>query len=172
MPLYDFTCQAGHHFEHYLPLDRYKECPPCPTCGLSTERDWIPQGRNASAFHDPVVVYQASDGSYRFPGSTQGRMAAHYDAKGFTRIECHTAVEVRQLERSVNAKERSRLHQTLEKRQAQQEAVEHERRQQFAHEMGRMSNLGKDVARAAIDRNNRKRNTRGGDPDFHVEALD
>ena len=172
MPLYDFTCQAGHHFEHYLPLDRYKECPPCPTCGLSTERDWIPQGRNASAFHDPVVVYQASDGSYRFPGSTQGRMAAHYDAKGFTRIECHTAVEVRQLERSVNAKERTKLQQVVERQQQRAEDVEHERRQQLFHDAQNFSNLGRDVMRAAIDRNNQKRSKRGGDPNFRVEVLE
>jgi hypothetical protein len=175
MPLYDFTCTGApsHAFEHYLPLDHYKDCPPCPTCGAPTERDWIPQGRNASAFADPIVVYRAPDGSYRFPGATKGRMASHYDSKGFTRVECHNAAEVRQLERSVNQRERSALQRATERRQAKSEEAEHERRQQFHHEMSRMSNFGRDLARAAIDRNNQKRDRcAGSEPGFRVDVLE
>ena len=174
MPLYDFTCEKGHLFEHFLPLDRYRECPPCPIegCGAPTERAYLPQGHDAHAFANPVVVYQAPDGSYRFPGATQGRMARQYDQQGYRRVECHNAAEVRQLERSVNARERTRFHEATERQQRRVEDTEHERRQQFHHEMSRMSNLGRDVARAAIDRTNAKRKARSDDAGFRVDALE
>ena len=80
--------------------------PPCPVCGAPTIRQMIPVSQTASR-PDAVVVYQASDGSFRFPGETGGSSCAKYDQLGYTRIEARGFAEVRTLERRLNQRAES-----------------------------------------------------------------
>jgi putative FmdB family regulatory protein len=174
MPNYDFRCVAcGQTFEQFLPLVRYRELPVCPACqSPQTEKVYLPRQEHASKFADPIVVYQAPDGSYRFPGESQGSSTAKYDRLGYRRVECRDAQDVRRIEGRINADQRSRLQHAAERRQAAMEAVRSQSRSELAHKMSTMSNFGRDVARAMIERNNQKRDrAAGADPGFHVEVM-
>ena len=87
-------------------LADYPHTPPCPVCGSPTVQQQIPVSQTASR-PDAVVVYQATDGSYRYPGETSGTSCAKYDALGYTRIEARGFAEVRALERRLNARAES-----------------------------------------------------------------
>lgn len=78
MPLYDFTCGAGHRFERHVPLARFDDPQSCD-CGSSARRmicaprvksDYIdpclgPDGR----MHDSLASYRRS---LRADGNPQG----------------------------------------------------------------------------------------------------
>jgi hypothetical protein len=119
-----------------------------------------------------VVVFQAPDGSYRFPGDPNGRSAHEYSKQGYHRVECHNVMEVRQLERKVNQREQSALHRAFERQQERSESSRSARRGQLRQEMQHFSTKGRDLARAIMERNDRKDAARRpGEAGFRVEVL-
>lgn len=190
MPMIDFFCRSCD-----LPFEAFRsvhsqELPPCPKCEGPTERHWIP-ARVSQSSADPVVVFKAPDGSYRFPGTSTGLSAANYTQQGFERIELRGWTEARKFEKVMNKAEFSKICRRVERQQAAQEEGERRRRSDFHHGLhhglpipevdqdgnrtGRMQvvRLGaqsKDIARIIMDRNNGKR-VRVYDPGFHIEVY-
>ncbi len=188
MPLYDFRCKnesCGLAFEHYLPLDRYKECPPCEKCAGETERLYLPTGSHLSS--NPVIVFKAPDGTYRYPGDPNGISAHDYAKKGFERIELRNWADVRGFEKHINKREAAQLQRKFEQQQQYREERQSAMRKELNHVMnhgqtirdpdGRvrtmapMSERGRAVARAAMEQNNRREHKRPSDVGFHVEAY-
>lgn len=203
MPMLDFKCgTCDKEFEAYRSVhaevsgNQDEPGPACPTCGGATTRFWS-LATSGRALPDAVVVYQAPDGSYRFPGATDGASTAKYDRLGFQRIEARGWQEVRALEGRLNRHERAQMSRNEERRLANIEAVEKARRSEFYNGMnngfripeavlnrrtgrvehtGRMitvnlSARGRDIARATIARNNAKGHRSPGEPGIHVDAY-
>lgn len=172
MPLIDVQCQnaaCGQIAEVYRPLAEWPKTPACPTCGGSTVQAFLPKAVTWTA--DPVVVFQAPDGTFRFPGEADGAATRRYEALGYTRIDVRNAVEMRRLERRVSAHDRSVMARRAEAKQANREAREAQTRSILRQQMARMSPFGRAVARAAMAQNDAKPRERGGDPGFHSEAY-
>lgn len=127
MPRYDWSCTpCDHVFEAFVSLADYPACAPCPTCGRAATKVHLPPRTTWSA--DPVVVYRAPDGSFRFPGDTGGSATAKYDRMGYERLEARGFAEVRRLESRMNAHESSQLRRVEERRLAIAETVDAARR--------------------------------------------
>lgn len=172
MPLYDFQCgTCDRVFEAIVPSSQIPAGPPCATCQGETMRVWLPP-RTQWSVPDAVVVYQAPDGSFRYPGENGGSATAKYDRMGYKRIEARGVAEVRALERRLNAAENSHQRRLAEDRQAREEHGESMRRSELFRQMASMSRLGRDVARAAINRHNNQRH-RGWHPGagLHIDAY-
>ena len=191
MALCDFRCLAcGHVFEAVRLVRDWPQTPPCETCGAATEQTHLPPAVRWRP--DPVVVYQAPDGSYRFPPATTSLSTAMYDRQGFTRIELRGSQEVRAFEHRVEEHERSHMARCVERETAQREAVVSERHAEIRRGMqqgfrqpemdsrgeptGRMMTVrlgaaGRDVMREAIARTNRIPAKSVKDPGFHVRAY-
>jgi hypothetical protein len=108
-------------------VSEYPSTPPCPVCGAPTVQMQIPVSQTASR-PDAVVVYQAPDGSFRFPGETSGTGCAKYDQMGYQRIEARGWAEVRALERRVNQHEESEIRRKVERTAPAIEAADAARR--------------------------------------------
>lgn len=173
----------------------YPRTPPCPVCGSPTIQMQIPVHETASR-PDAVVVYQATDGSYRFPPATDGRSCAMYERMGMTRIEARGWAEVRALERRLNQREQSEIQRKVERNAPAIEAADAARRAEIRRGLqqgfripvpirlpngqivhsGRMFDVHmRERARAAIrhaqDRNERKGHRQPGEPGIHVDAY-
>jgi hypothetical protein len=191
MPLIDLKCEHGHVREAYRPLSMWPQTPPCEACGAATEQIHLPKSSEVRSV-DPVVVYQAPDGSMRFPPDITSASTAMYDQKGFTRIELRGFADVRRFERHMNTAELSHVRRRVERQQEQHERAVSERRaegrrcleQGFQlperNEKGeltgriqtvRLSERGRAIMRAAMERNDRKGGPRAQDPGFHSEAY-
>jgi hypothetical protein len=170
MALIDVECEGGHRHEVYRKAADWPLTPPCPECGASTTQIHLPRGRDFLA--DPVVVYQAPDGTYRFPGDTSGPGSHKYDRFGYTRIECRTFADVRSLERKINAADRAAAGPILERLSARDEQREHDRRSELFHQMASMSASSRDLCRRIVDANNRKPKRRSHSGSFYIEAYD
>ena len=70
-----------------------------PFCGGKAE-DHI-SSRASSAFFEPIVVFQAPDGTYRFPGRGD-----HPTPKGFNRVEINNRREAEKISRELNTRAR------------------------------------------------------------------
>jgi len=169
MPRIDVRCEAGHVSEVVRPLAQWPQTPPCPTCGAATEQVHLP--RQTQWTCDPVVVFKAPDGSFRFPGDPDGKGAHKYAAQGFERIELRGAQDVRRFETLMNKREYSRAARRVEAMQAHREARESVSRSELRRLMESMSERGRSVARAAMRRNDQKPRERATDVGFHVEAF-
>lgn len=143
--------------------------PPCEVCGKPTIRVFLPPKVRWQA--DPVVVFQAEDGTYRFPGDANGLSAANYQKLGYRRVELRNFADVRQFERRVNEQERSRGARRVESEHRGRELRESEGRQELFAKMKTMSNMGRDVAKAAIATGNARPQPRSHDPGFRVEVY-
>lgn len=144
--------------------------PACSTCGGSVQIIALPPRTTWSI--DPVVVYKTPDGSFRFPGSTDGAAAANYSKLGYERVELRSAADVRRFESHMNKREREQAIERVEAMHQDRDAKEHDRRSGLFHEMKSMSRRGREIARAAIASSNRKHapeHTR--DVGFHVESF-
>jgi hypothetical protein len=184
MALIDVRClTCGHVFEAVRLAKDWPATPPCEECQQPTEQTHLP--KQVRWTPDPVVIYQAPDGSMRFPPDTTSTSTAMYDKKGFTRIELRGFADVRRFEKYMNAHERSIAERKVEQRQAQLEAVRKERHSeirrgmeqgfQVPDEQGRMRTVrlgefARDVMREAVNRTNQKR-MRVHDPGFRVSAY-
>jgi hypothetical protein len=174
LALIDLVCTddaCGHVTEnHYRTAAQWQdELPACVQCGQSTERIFLPPRVSWSI--DPIVVFQAPDGSYRFPGDANGLSAANYAKQGLTRVELRSAADVRRFERDWSARERSAGELRTESAHRQREARESTSRGELFRQMRSMSAMGRDVARAAMATGNARPQPRAHDPGCHVEAF-
>ena len=100
MPNVDLRCTNDdcpqERWEFYRSLATWADSlPPCPTCAGPSYQSLDQSYRTHHAPPDAVVVFQAPDGSFRFPGDGHGLSAAQYARQGFTRIELRSATDVR-----------------------------------------------------------------------------
>lgn len=171
MALIDVRClTCGATNEAFRAAADWPNTPPCPACGAATEQMHLP--RAAYSNPDPIVVFQANDGSYRYPGDRSGASVANYRKLGYKEIELRNFAEVRRFEQSVNQQEDSKRAMTVEGREQQRQLREAVSRGELRRQMGQMSHLGRDLARAAMTRNDRKPRERAtGSSGFHSEAY-
>lgn len=168
MPQIDFVCQVHGPFVQYRSVHS-QELPPCPECGVTAERHWITASE--APLPNAVVVYQAPDGSFRFPGDPNGLSAKQYERQGLKRVEARGWAEVRQLEHTIEQHENRNRGQHQDHLQARREAGQHARRGELFYRMKTMSRLGREVARLSIERSNNRPLPRRGEAGFHVEAY-
>ena len=169
MPRIDVKCESGHVNEVMRPLAMWPKTPDCPECGAKTEQVHLPQQTRWTC--DPVVVFRAHDGSFRFPGDANGTSAAKYAKDGFERIELRGAADVRRFETLMNKREYSRAARRVEAMQAHREMRESASRSELRNAMASMSERGRAVARAAMRMNDNKPRERAREVGFHVEAF-
>jgi hypothetical protein len=170
MALIDISCEDGHIAENfYRAAKDWQTTPPCETCGKPTERIFLPP-RTAHTV-DPVIVYQAPDGSLRFPGAKEGLSNARYEQQGFRRIEIRGALEMRRFEKHMNQHERSIMSRKLEARQRADEERERVNRRELRSAMSSMTRRGRDLARVAMSRNDNKPKKYSSDPGFFNDAY-
>ena len=163
-------CKSCEHVaEAYRPLAMFPATPPCPDCGGETEQIHLP--KSAAWSPEPVIIYKAPDGTFRFPGDGNGSSAKSYEKQGYERMEIRGAVEMRRFEGKMNKAERARAERHFEARQQQHEERQKFTRGQLREQMQRMSELGKDVARAAMAKNDGKPVKRINDCGFHSEVY-
>lgn len=165
----DVRCSNDHVHEVDRPIRMWPDTPVCPECGAATTQTHLPPSTRWTL--DPVIVYRAGDGTYRFPGDASGTQAKRYEAQGFDRIELRSAQDVRRFERTMNERELSRARRRVEIACANREQRESTSRSELRRHMQHFSRFGRDVARAAMDRNNGKARLAAKDPGFHVEAF-
>ena len=169
MALIDVKCQNDHISEVYRAAADWPNTPACPDCGQPTEQ--IHRPRQVTWTPDPVVVFKASDGSFRFPGDPNGLSAKQYKQQGMQQIEIRGAAEMRSFEKQMNKREYSRLARNVERKQEAREQRESELRSQLRDQMQRMSPLGRAVARAAMQRNDGKPRPHASHPGFLSEVY-
>lgn len=175
MPLVDLKCtndDCQHQWEFYRALAHWDDpLPPCEKCQSPSFQSLDQSYRTHHQPPDAVVVYQAPDGTFRFPGDTQSSTTAKYDRQGFTRIELRSAVDVRRFESVMNKHEYARAERRIERAQAMRAQREHANRADLRMKMQSMSRFGRDVARTAMFRNDAKPGLRAQDAGFHVDAY-
>lgn len=191
MSLIDVTCEDGHIREVYRAAADWPNTPPCPMCEKPTTQTLLPSYMKSHTV-DPVVVYQAPDGSMRFPPDTTTSSTAMYDKQGFTRIELRGWQDVRRFEKHMNQAELSGIRRRVERQQEAFEAGEKERRSEIRRclEQGfqvpetddrgqytgrtktvRLTERGRAIMAAAIGNNDRKGGPKAHAPGFRVEAY-
>lgn len=169
MPLIDVRCANGHESEVQRPLAMYPATPACPVCQAATEQYHPPPRARWTV--DPVIVFRAPDGTFRFPGDAAGTQAGRYRDQGFEQIELRGHADVRRFEKQMNEREYARAQRRVEIAQHNREIRESRNRSELRHLMQSMTRFGRDVARAAMDRNNQKPGMRAHEPGFRVEAY-
>ena len=192
MALIDTRCKSCDRVEEvYRHNSDWPKTPPCSNCGGETEQVHLPSYMKAGSI-DPVVVYQAPDGTFRFPPDTTTSSTAMYDKQGMTRIELRGWTDVRRFEKHFNQQEMSQVRRRVERQQEQFEAGEKERRSQIRHGLeqgfqipeqdekgrptGRMQTVrltpyGRAIMQASIDMNDRKGGPRVRETGFYSEAY-
>ena len=192
MALIDTECKScGRVEESYRHNTDWPNTPPCSACGSETQQIHLPSSMRAHSV-DPVVVYQASDGTFRFPPDTTTSSTAMYDKQGMTRIELRGFTDVRRFEKHFNAQEMSQVRRRVERQQEAFEAGEKARRSDVRHglEQGfqipehdekgqptgrmqtvRLSPYGRAIMQASMDMNDRKGGPKTKEVGFHVSAY-
>lgn len=171
MALIDIRCTADpkHLHEVNRPIADWPATPACPTCGAGTSQVHLsPRARHSM---DPIVVFRAPDGSYRFPGDLSGPMTAQYRRQGYQEISLRTATEVRRFESHINTGQRETDERRCEQRERMQERRESVSRSDLRHAMTSMTRHNRDLARAAMAQNDGKPRPRPRDGGFHVEVM-
>lgn len=172
MPIYTQKCTqeaCGAIFEDIRAISHIDPNPACRTCGAATTREW--SAATASGTCDPVLVFQAPDGSFRFPGMGEGRSIAHYRALGYQRHEIRGAADMRRFEGLMNRREMSIMSRKVEIKQRMREARESLTRSELRSRMASMSRFGRDLAREAMRHNDHKPRERTPDAGFHSEVF-
>jgi hypothetical protein len=193
LSLIDVRCfSCGTVSEVLRPAAQWPDTPVCPACNGSTEQVHLP--KSASTYSPAVVVYKAPDGTFRFPGETGGSSTGKYDRMGYERIEARGWAEVRSLEGKVNKQQSEEIHRRVERQQQAHEARQHHDRSDFYHAINngyavpdfqmingelkqvgshfvKMSPRARDLAMAAIAKNNAKAGPRFKDPGGFIEAF-
>lgn len=192
MSLIDTRClKCDQVVEVYRHNSDWPKTPDCANCGGRTEQIHLPSFMRAGSV-DPVVVYQAADGSFRFPPDTETASTAMYDKQGLTRIELRGFADVRRFEKHFNQAEMSQVRQRVERQQEAFERGESERRSEIRRGLeqgfripeqdekgnptGRMQTVrltayGKAIMAAACDMNDRKGGPKVKESGFRVEAY-
>lgn len=172
MALRHFTCEdetCATVFEHAHRAADYQLRPPCPTCGGPTE--WTPQPPRTVWTVDPVVVYKAPDGTFRYPPSADGQSAANYARQGYERVELRCAADVRRFEREAGRQLTAEESRRVEARHQQRDRRESENRSELFRRMKSMSNIGRDLAHAAMARGNARPQERSHGAPVTVEVY-
>lgn len=171
MALIDIRCKADsdHVHEVHRPAADWPATPACPDCGAETEQAHFPP--HARWHINPIVVYQAQDGSFRFPGDTSGPTTQHYRNLGYKEIQLRNATDVRRFESHINKGQREQDEIRCEHRERQEHARSKHMRGELRRLMPGMTRYGRDLARGAMERNDGKPHERPRDGGFHVEAL-
>ncbi len=192
MPHIDVECTVCHRVEDvYRHHSEWPKTPNCSKCGSPTKQALLPSSTQTGTM-EPVVVYQAPDGSFRFPPATTSLSTKMYDDKGYTRIELRNFTDVRRFETKFNKREMSEVRRRVEQRQAAFEEGEAARRSEVRRglEQGfqvpemddrgkptgrmrtvRLSERGRDIMRAAMERNDRKGGPKAYETGGHVEVF-
>lgn len=192
MALIDTVCRACDRVEEvYRAAADWPKVPDCPNCGGRREQIHLPSHARANSV-DPVVVYQAPDGTFRFPPDTTSSSTKMYDDKGFQRIELRGFADVRRFEKHWNTNELSAVQRRVERQQEAFEAGEKARRSEIRRglEQGfqipeyddrgqptgrtrtvRLTERGRAIMRAAQARNEAKGGPRVREAGCHVEAY-
>ena len=191
MSLIDVQCEDGHVREVYRAAADWPNTPPCPHCEKPTVQIHLPSYMKGSSV-DPVVVYQAPDGTLRFPPDISTSSTAMYEQLGYTRHEYRGFAEVRRFEKQFEKSQYSEICRRIERQQEQFEASESARRSEIRRELEqgfqipevdekgrqtgrlqtvRLSERGKAILRASMDLNDRKGGPRAYAPGFRVEAY-
>ena len=171
MSLIDIRCTADptHLHEVSRSVADWPATPACPDCGAETEQAHVPPRTRHSM--DAIVVFQAQDGSFRFPGDLSGPMTQHYRDLGYTEVALRSATEVRRFESHINKGQREQDERRCEHRERQEHARSTHMRGELRRLMPGMTRYGRDLARGAMERNDDKPRERPRDGGFHVEAL-
>ncbi len=193
MALIDVHCAACDRVEEvYRHNTDWPSTPKCSKCEGETVQIHLPSYLKASAV-DPVVVYQAPDGSFRFPPATDSLSTAAYDKQGLTRIELRGSAQVRKFEKVWTAAEMSQVRRRIERQQEAFEAGEKARRSEIRRGLeqgfqipevdpktgtwtGRMQNVrlsdrGRAMMQAAMALNDHKGGPRVHESGCYVEAY-
>ncbi len=169
----------------------WPETPACPHCGEKTEQAHLPKAVQWTP--EPVVVFQAPDGSVRFPGDRNGLSARNYERQGFNRIEIRGAAEMRHFEKHMTKAEFSRAQRTVERKLQQREENDSRRAADIRHGLqqgfripeldpktgqrtGRMTTVhlserGRAMMMANHARGEARPRPRAGDPGFFSEVY-
>lgn len=196
MAIIDVRCtntDCAHEYETNRPVADWPATPPCERCQSPTEQFHPPPRSRWSL--DPVIVYRASDGEFRFPGDPAGTQSRRYDQLGYERIELRSAADVRRFEKTMNEREFSRASRRVERMDQLHQQREAVSRSDMRHGMaqgfmipevvregnkvvrtGRIvrvpaTNRLRDIARAAMVRNDGKPRPRATDVGFHLDAF-
>lgn len=169
MALLDVECLNGHIHEVVRAAADWQTTPPCPECGAATERIHLPPRTVWRV--DPVVVFQAPDGSCRFPGDANGQSADYYRKLGYERIEVRGAAEMRHFERYMQKAEYAHALRRSERMAEVREAAEKERRSAMRDEMRHMTEKGRALAREAIRQSDAKPREYAKEGGFHSEIF-
>lgn len=170
MPLIDVKCKTCEHInEVHRPLAMWPATPMCPDCGKETEQIHLPSHMRSSP--EPVVVFKAPDGSFRFPGDPNGISAKGYEKQGFERVEIRGAVEMRRFENRMNKRDYAEAQRRFERRQELREEREKISRSELRRQMQNMSEFGRAVAQVAIARGDAKRKRGPETPGFYSEVY-
>ena len=171
MPLLWARCKTNpdHLNELMRPLAMWPDMPKCPDCGGDTEHDLAVGQYQVKG--DPIILFQGPDGQVRFVGDANGVSAGNYRAQGFREIRLHGVGEVRQFERHMNKHEYSRAARRAERMQQHREEREKVMRGQLRNLMPTMTRFGRDLARAAMRKNDDKPRERGRDAGFHSDVY-
>ena len=192
MALIDIRCPACDRIKEVVrAVADWPQTPPCANCGGPTEQIHLPSATRRRPV-DPVVVYQAPDGTFRFPPDITSASTAMYDQQGMTRIELRDWADVRRFEHHFNATEMSQVHRRLERQQEAHERAEKERRTEARRclEQGfripevddrgvptgrlqtvRLTPKGRAILEAAQRHNDAKGGPRAKEVGFHIEAY-
>lgn len=165
----DVRCPNDHVHEVDRPVKDWPATPPCPECGAETVQTHLPP--RARWTPDPVVVFRAADGTFRFPGDPTGAYAERCARDGMERIELRGFADVRRFERVMNQHELSIARRKVEAQHQQQEARLKHTRSELHHRMRSMTPLGRAVARAAIARTDARPQPRAHEPGFRIEVY-
>lgn len=175
MPIVDLCCSddaCAHMVEYYRSLQRWEDpLPVCETCGQPTYQSLDQSHRRVRWTVDPVVVFKAPDGTFRFPGDGNGLQASHYQKEGFELMEIRGATEMRRFESHMNKVEFSRAMRKTEMAAQQREHMEKMNRSELRMLMQSMSPMGRAVARAAMQRNDGKPIKYAQHAGFHSEVY-
>ena len=148
MSLIDIRCceeACGVIREAYRPAAEWPMTPPCPECGGITVQ--VHLSSHERRLPDAVVVYQALDGSFRFPGDTVGSSVAKYEQMGYQRIEARGFAAVRALEKRLNQHELSQLKRAEERRLEYAEHVDADRRAEVRRGMAQGFQIPRETGR-------------------------
>lgn len=171
MPLLWARCKANPDHLHELmrPLAMWPDMPKCPDCGSATDHDLSVGQYQIKG--EPIILFKGPDGQVRFVGDANGVSAGSYRSQGYEEIRLHGVAEVRRFEAHMNKHEFSRAARRAEKMQQLREARERESRGQLRTVMQSMSRFGRDLARAAMNRNDGKPRERAKEAGFHSDVY-
>lgn len=195
MPIYPRKCLAescDHLFELVLAMAAYDPDAdhPCPKCGSASIKTYVAAGSSTNP--DPVIVFKAEDGTFRYPGDAAGLSAAHYEKLGYERVEIRGWADMRRFEKIVNGQQRSEIARRVERQLEVHEAsvkmrrsdvinglrngfaipeLDAQGRQTGRMKTVRMSAQGADILRACMDRNDGKPRPRTFDAGFHSSVY-